>query len=87
MSSVVISHRYKQSAYAFHQALHISMYHKSLDTFETIFKDLVPKDMAYKIELIGSHEYPRLRRYRVNVHKGRMNFDFDETMIEERLDE
>lgn len=81
------SHYKKQFAFAFHKALHVSMESPSLHVFEEIFTVLSPSGFDVKITNLGAHEYPRLRRYKVNIKGKGFQYRFDETMIEERVDE
>lgn len=84
LQASMISHTRKQMAFAYHKALKVSMYSEDVAVFEEVFIQLAPTQLKYHIELVGMHEYPRLRRYKVVGTNDYLEFKFDETMIEER---
>ena len=85
--SVGFAHDHKQTAFAYHKALQVSMLDGSQAIFEDVFIELAPDTYDYSITLRASHEYPRLRRIEVVGVKGSRRLKYDETMIEERYDE
>ncbi len=70
--------------HAFHTALKETMKHED-QSFDLVFYSLVGDDHDYEISLLGYHDYPKMRRYRVSLLNGRFPLVFDETMIEERV--
>lgn len=84
MQSIDYTHTLNQMSHAYHKALHASMYSADESKFEQVFNKLAPDTLNYSIKLLGSHEYPRLRRYAVEGVGKYYTLRFDETMIEER---
>lgn len=87
MKSVAYRHQYNQMAFAYHKALHITMLTGDDTMFTSVFNQLAPPSFSYTITVKGRHEYPRLRRIEVLGISDGISIRFDETMIEERLDE
>ncbi len=85
MRSVSYANTQKQMAHAYHKALQTSMYFEDESIFETVFYSNAPKHLNYRINLKGTHEYPRLRNYEVVGWNDQYELVFSETMIEEKV--